>query len=190
MADKNIIIGITGTLGAGKGTIVEYLKEEKGCNHYSSTAFIVEEIKRRGMPVNRDSMVVVANDMRAKNGPGYIAESLYKKAKQDGDSCIIESLRTPGEIEALKKEDKFYMLAVDADSKERYARIKKRGGSKDKISYGEFIENEEREMTTDNPNKQNLSKCIQMADYKFDNSGSQKDLYKQVDKALGEIYKK
>ena len=42
-----IIIGITGTLGAGKGTIVDYLVKERGFVHYSVRAFITEEIEKR-----------------------------------------------------------------------------------------------------------------------------------------------
>lgn len=36
------IIGITGTLGAGKGTIVEYLKDKKGFAHFSVREFLKE----------------------------------------------------------------------------------------------------------------------------------------------------
>ena len=38
------IIGITGTIGAGKGTIVDYLVLQKGYEHYSVRSFIKEEI--------------------------------------------------------------------------------------------------------------------------------------------------
>lgn len=40
-----IIIGITGTLGAGKGTVVEYLKT-KGFKHFSVREFLTQEIKK------------------------------------------------------------------------------------------------------------------------------------------------
>lgn len=61
---KKIIFGITGTNGAGKGTVVEYLKT-KGFEHLWVTGLITEEIVKRGMPVNRDSMRIVANDLRS-----------------------------------------------------------------------------------------------------------------------------
>ena len=73
-----VVIGITGTLGAGKGTIVDYLKEKKGFLHFSARGFIVEEIKRRNMEVNRDTMTSVANDLRANNSPSFIIDELYK----------------------------------------------------------------------------------------------------------------
>jgi len=46
------IIGITGTLGAGKGTIVGFLSTKKGYVHYSVRAYLIEEIEKRGMKVN------------------------------------------------------------------------------------------------------------------------------------------
>ena len=92
------VIGITGTLGAGKGTIVEYLVKNKGFSHFSARAFVTEEIIRRGMPVNRDSMVVVANDLRRRNSPSFIIDSLYEKAILAGTDSVIESIRTPGEV--------------------------------------------------------------------------------------------
>ena len=42
-----IVIGITGTLGAGKGTIVDYLVKNKGFNHFSVRSFIAQEIQNR-----------------------------------------------------------------------------------------------------------------------------------------------
>jgi len=188
MSGKNIIIGITGTLGAGKGTIVEYLVKAKNFNHYSARGFINEEITRRGLEINRDNMVSVANDLRKKYGPSYIAENLYQRAQKDGGSCVLESIRAVGEIEALKEKGKFYMFAIDADIKERYNRIHKRGDvQSDKVSFEEFIANEKREMESTDPNKQNLSKCIEMSDYKFDNSGTVAKLHQQINNVLQEI---
>ena len=86
-----IIIGITGTLGAGKGTVADYLKNKYGLLHYSARDFIVDEIERRGLPVNRDIMTEVANDLRKLHHPGYIIEQLYNRAITSGKNSIIES---------------------------------------------------------------------------------------------------
>jgi len=181
------IIGITGTLGAGKGTIVEYLVEQKEYKHFSVRGFIAEEIKARNLPLNRDSMVVVANDLRENNSPSYITDQLYIKAKESGKDCVIESIRTPGEINSLREKGDFYLFAVDADPKKRYERIRQRGSETDMISFETFIENEKREMISDDPNKQNLKRCIEVADVCFLNDGDIPDLYRQVEQYLIEI---
>ncbi|MDL2240897.1 AAA family ATPase [Bacteroidales bacterium OttesenSCG-928-K22] len=179
-----IIIGITGTLGAGKGTIVDYLVSHYNFKHYSVREFLIEEIKKRNLTVNRDSMVLVANDLRANNSPSYIIDELYKKAVKENQNCVIESLRTPGEVLSLKNKENFILLAVDADPKIRYARIVNRASETDNVSYETFLENEKREFDTSDPNKQNLRKCIEMADHHIDNNGTVEDLYKEIKKSL------
>jgi len=180
-----MIIGITGTHGAGKGTIVDILKK-KGFWHYSVRDFIVEEIKRRKLSINRDNMVVVGNDLRKKNSPSYIAEELYHAAVNNGGNAVIESLRTPGEVDALRKKKDFYLLAVDAPAKIRYKRIIKRQSSTDNVSYEKFLGDEKREMSSSDPNKQNISACMKVADFTIVNDGSLEDLNNQVE----EIYNK
>lgn len=185
-----IIIGITGTLGAGKGTIVDFLIREKGFIHFSVRGFLSWEIVRRGMEVNRDSMVEVANDLRSKHSPGYITDCLYQEARVSGRNCIIESIRTPGEVISLRSKGNFYLLAVDADAKIRYHRISLRKSETDMISFDTFVMNEAREMTSENPNHQNLRKCIEMADFVFNNDGTVKELEEAVSRILETIPEK
>jgi dephospho-CoA kinase len=179
-----VILGITGTLGAGKGTIVDYLVKNKGFFHFSVRAFLSEEILRQKRPVNRDSMVEVANKLRAEYGSSYIIEKLYQKASETGMNCIIESIRTPGEIEALRNREGFILLAVDADQDIRYSRIKMRNSETDRITFDAFKENEEREMHSSDPNKQNLSACIEQADHKIYNNGSIDLLNAQIEQFI------
>jgi len=181
-----IVIGITGTLGAGKGTIVDYLRN-KGFAHYSVRGFLLEEIRKKGMPENRDSMVVVANGLRAAHSPSYITDQLYLQALEHGKDTVIESIRTPGEIDSLRKKGNFYLFAVDADPKKRFDRITIRKSETDNIDYLTFIENEKREMSSDDPNKQNLAKCREMADFIFDNNGNIKELNSKVSRIITQI---
>lgn len=179
-----IIIGITGTLGAGKGTIVDYLVKNKNFKHFSVRAFLSEEIKRRNLPVDRDSLVHTANDLRAKHGPSYIAEQLLEEAKKSGQNCVIESIRTEGEVEAIRKKGNCSLFAIDADPKIRYERAFKRGSETDNKTFEQFIADEKREMTSTDSNKQNLSKCISMANFIFQNNGTLEELHKKVDEVL------
>ena len=182
-----IIIGITGTLGAGKGTIVEYLIKECGFKHYSVREYIGKEIIRRGKEINRDSLVEVANDLRAKNSPSFITDELYKMAISNNENAVIESIRTPGEIESLRRAKNFVLLAIDAPAETRYERIILRQSETDNVSKETFVQNEQREMISSDPNKQNLSACIRRADFVLSNCGSRADLYEQLDLILKKL---
>lgn len=182
-----IIIGITGTLGAGKGSIVEYLTQNKGFKHFSARDYISQEVSRRNLVLNRDSLTLVANDLRQKHSPSFIIDQLYQMAIAEGKNAVIESVRTLGEIRSLRKNAHFYLFAVDAPAEVRYQRISQRASETDHINYPTFLANEEREMKASDPNKQNLSACIAEADYRFDNSGDINQLYKQVENVLNKL---
>ncbi len=184
-----LIIGITWTLGAGKGTVVEYLVEKYGFQHFSVRAYLIEKMLQKGMPNNRDSMVIMGNELREKYGPGFIASDLYTKAEETGKNTVIESVRTVGEIKTFKEKWPFYLFAVEADPGIRYERIWARGSETDHVPYTTFIENEEREMNSDDPNKQNLQACIDLADYVIENNGTIDELRQQVDKIMKQIEK-
>jgi dephospho-CoA kinase len=190
---KRLIIGITGTLGAGKGAVVDYLTTNHQFIHFSVRSYLTEIIIERNMPVNRDSMVLVANELRAANSPSYLAEQLLEKAvvkmsTDDGShagGAIIESIRTVGEVEALKSSGhSFILLAVDADPKLRYERVVLRKSATDQVSFEKFIADEDREMNNEEPHKQNLKECIKRADYVLMNDASLEDLHSQVDVLL------
>jgi len=179
-----IIIGITGTLGAGKGTIVDYLIRKRGFAHFSVRSFLLEKIRNLGMPGNRDSMYNLANELRAEHGPSYVVDQLFDQASISGTNSIIESIRTTGEIASLRQKGTFYLFAVDADPRIRYERIKLRKSETDSVSFETFRQNEQRESVSADPGVQNLRACIKEADFVFLNNGTMNELYKQVDEVL------
>jgi dephospho-CoA kinase len=184
-----IIIGITGTIGAGKGTLVEYLKLKAHFQHFSVRDFLTKEILRQKLPVNRDTMTNIANELRATHSPSYIIDQLYNQAVKQGDNAVIESIRTPGEVVSLRKKNNFSLFAIDADPAIRYQRIVARASETDQVDYQTFIANEAREMQTTDPNKQNLQQCIAMADFYFDNNGTREALEQQLQVTLQSILK-
>tara|TARA_Y100000034_G_scaffold134217_1_gene201992 strand:- start:45 stop:1127 length:1083 start_codon:yes stop_codon:yes gene_type:complete len=181
-----MIIGVTGTYAAGKGEIVNILVE-KGFKHYSVRGFLEKELMNRGLSIDRDHMINLANELRERFGSSYLAEKLYELAQRDGGDVVIESLRNPGEIMALRAKKEFYLMAVDADPKIRYSRIPDRASSTDSVSFEKFIEQETREMESEDPNKQNLNKCISMSEIRLENNGSIGDLKIKVEKVLNDI---
>jgi len=179
-----MIVGITGTNGSGKGEVAEYLKT-RGFTHYSVREYLIYELEKRGQKPTREHLVLIANQLRARHGPSYIVEQLYDLAVQKGGDAIIESIRTVGEIEALRKKEGFVLFAIDAEPHLRYARINERKASTDLITYEEFLEQEKNEMYSTDENKQNLSACIERADHRIKNDGTKKELHARIAGILG-----
>jgi len=178
-----MILGITGTIGAGKGAAVDYLVKEKGFAHYSVRDFLIEELQQQGLPVNRDTMREVGNALRAEHQPSYIIETLYRRAKDAGHDALIESVRALGEAEFLKAKSA-KLLAIDADRHLRFARVTARGSATDDIDLATFVEHEEKELASADPHGQNLRGVMAMADITVQNDGSLEELHAAVAHAL------
>ncbi|MBI4160037.1 hypothetical protein HY504_02630 [Candidatus Wolfebacteria bacterium] len=176
-----ITLGITGLVGAGKGVAAKYL-ESRGFFYYSVRDFLATELRKRGISVNRDSLINLANELRSIYGPGYTAQII-----PTGLDVVAESIRTEGEIIELKKREGFYLIAIIAEERIRFERIKKRNSETDHISFEEFLVFEKREATSNDPGVINLFRCIELADFKVDNNGALDDLYRRLRDVLLKI---
>lgn len=178
-----MIVGITGSFGAGKGAVADYLVKNKGFHHLSARALITEEVKRRGLEVDRDTLTEVANDMRAEGGPTYIYKQLINTAKDlDGD-VVIESIRAVAEVKHTK-ENGGIVMGVDAEPLLRYERAVSRGSETDHVSYEKWRQQELAEMNTDDPTKQNVFGALELSDYMIENNGTLEELHQKVDDFL------
>lgn len=182
-----MIIGITGTDGAGKGSVVDYLVKEKGFTHYSARSVIVEAIQAKGLTVHREHMRMVANELRATQGRDVIVVRALKKSLEDDvDAFVVESIRAVAEAETLKQNGGI-LLAVDAEERVRYERIVVRGSESDNVSFEEFQRQEQLEMNDPDPNGMQKGQVMKMADYTVLNNGTIEELQAQVDEVLKKI---
>lgn len=183
MADYNklnMIIGITGTDGSGKGTVGKLLVE-RGFVHYSARTFIVAEIERQGLPVSRSQMRLTANELRGKYGNEFVVRQAYEKAEADGVvDVVIESVRATAEADYLKLQGGI-LLAVDADQKLRYKRVQERRSASDQVSFEQFAAHEELEKNDPDPNGMQKTKVMEMADYTIMNNEGLKELEELVE---------
>jgi dephospho-CoA kinase len=178
-----MIIGIAGTLGAGKGTVVEYLKN-KGFAHYSSSDVLRRILKERNISAERNNLSELANELMREFDGGVLHYS-HHYAKEAGDeNYILEALHRVSEGEYIKKIGGI-IIGVDADIEVRFARITKRGdGEKDKVTFEQFVADAEREDEGKTGSGPNIRAVMKMADYTITNNGSLEELHQQIDQFL------
>lgn len=183
-----MIVGITGTDGAGKGTVVDYLIKEKGFVHFSARALLIEEIEKRGLPVDRNQMRLVANDLRKLHGNDYVVRFYLERAYELPATArvVIESIRAIAEAQTLKAAGGI-LLAVDADQSIRYERVQARRSESDKVSFEQFVAHEALEMNDPDPHGMQKAKVIAMADYVLYNNGSFEELREATEAVLKKI---
>ena len=70
------------------------------------------------------------------------------------------------------------------DQKIRYERIVLRNNETDRISFEQFVNDDNTESVSTDQNKQNLGACIKKADCVLNNDGTIEELYQQIDKIL------
>ncbi len=173
-----MIIGLTGKNGSGKGEVAKFLREA-GFEYHSLSDIIREAVRKAGKKVTRDRLIETGTKLRQNRGAAVLAERTLSKLRSDRN-YVIDSIRNPEEVKALRKRQDFSLLNVTAPRTIRFRRTKMRGRENDPRTLREFIRTEEKEFKSDNPAAQQLLATEKMADVKLDNSGTLHDLYERI----------
>jgi len=173
-----MLIGLTGKNGSGKGEVARFLIES-GYQFYSLSDVVRDEVRLQGHDVTRENLIVAANEMRSRLGAGVLAERILQKVGPDAHA-VIDSIRNPFEVEALRRRKDFHLISVEADPKVRFERTKARNRENDPQTYEEFLELEAREAQTNDPTTQQMNRTAAMADAVIENDGTIEDLREQV----------
>lgn len=186
MARASLIIGITGTTGAGKDTIAEYLKNQ-GFAYHSLSDILREECAKRKLLQDRDNLIAIGNELRTTFGPSVLGKLTAEKiARLQEQKALAVSIRNPAEIEALRAMPGFFLIAVDAPIELRYERIKNRGRIEDSVTFEKFKEQEERELAGA-ATEQQLTQVMALADAHIVNARTLDELYHNIDTTLNQL---
>jgi dephospho-CoA kinase len=182
-----MIIGVTGTLSAGKDEFSRYLST-KGFNHISLSDSLRDELKSRNEELTRVALQDVGNELRRKFGLGVLAKRAIDKIAS-GKSYVITSIRNPEEVLALKQLNNFHLVSLDAPIEIRFQRATSRNRECEAQTLEKFKMTEARELASHDPANQQLIFCMQLADKKIINDGSIELFHKKIDSLLENLRK-
>jgi dephospho-CoA kinase len=147
------IIGVSGTNGSGKDTVMQLLSSKYEYLFVSATDLLAAELERRGDPTDREHKSALSAEWRREHGMGVIVQKAYQTWEQQTSTykgVVVGSLRHPGEADAIH-ELGGTMIWVDADPRVRYERIQANAAARgrvaeDAVSFKDFMAQEAREM--------------------------------------------
>lgn len=180
------MIGLTGPISGGKGTIADVLKE-KGFFYTSLSDRIREEIAQRGGEITRENLQDVADELRKNFDANVLAERTWNLVNQK-EKAVIDSIRSLGEVEYLKTKPGFILLGVTAPRELRYQRMKERTRSGDPLSREEFVRLDEKDFVSGQKGEgRDIQGCLDKTDFLIENTGTLEELKEKLGDILGKI---
>lgn len=173
-----MIIGLTGRNASGKGLVAKRL-QKGGFRYLSLSDEIRVELKAKGMELSRENLIDEGRRLRTDFGDGVLAQRIMQRITLF-ENYVVDSVRNPGEVKALRRMKNFYLLRVDAPIGIRYERLKKRARPGDSRGFDQFKADEERELVSSDPAAQQLIATGEMADFVIKNDADIETLNQHV----------
>ena len=168
-----MLVGLTGRNASGKSTVVEWFSD-RGLSSVSCSDSIRAWLGEQGIETTRDNLIEGGRELRRKGGGGVLAEMLLEIL--DGEDAVVDSIRTPAEVEALRDRGDFTLIEVRAGEESRWQRMTARGRSGDPTEREAFLSQEAAEAKSEDEAGQALDATAAMADITIQNDGSMEDL--------------
>ncbi|HXZ85999.1 MAG TPA: deaminase [Myxococcota bacterium] len=175
-------VGVAGANAAGKGEVVRLL-ERRSFYRASLSDVIRADLARDGLEPTRENMIERGRALRERFGPAVLAERAQRALPSDRNH-VIDSIRHPAEVEALRAGGDFLLLWIEAPARLRFERSRARGRSGDASDFARFEELEARELSSGDPAAQQLLAVRELADLVIANDGSLEELEAKLEDAL------
>jgi len=182
--NKNPLLIIVGMAGSGKSSAARHL-EKKGWRVIRFGALTMRELESRHLPINEANEKTVREELREKHGMDTYAKLLLPAILESlsAGPTVIDGLYSWAEYKFLRGHfrDQMKVVAIYTTRSVRYARLSQR--QERPLSFEEAEQRDYAEI-------ENVEKGgpIAMADYTVVNDGTEKELFRAVDKLLSTLY--
>ncbi len=175
-------VGVAGLNASGKTQVVHIL-ERRGFYPASLSNVIRRDLASDGLEPTRENMIERGRALRERFGVSVLAERVQLELPAHHNH-VIDSIRHPAEVEALRAGGPFVLLWVEVAARTRYERALARGRVDEKISFEEFEAIQARELASDDSAGQQLLAVRELADDVVTNDGDLEALEAQLAKKL------
>jgi deoxycytidylate deaminase/dephospho-CoA kinase len=172
---SNLVIGLTGPFGSGCSEMCKILKDKFNFKTFKISDDIRKEIKKaskqidKGKPGWRKVLQDHGNKQRQNDKAYWINKVINRIDGADvkDKDIVIDGFRNFQEVQEIRKRySSFFLVAICADKKERWERVKEDYEGR----YNEFEDDDQRDKNQDFEWGQSVQKCVDDADYVFYNN--------------------
>lgn len=181
---SKIVLGLTGPLAAGKGTVANYLKEKHHAAIYAFSTPLRDVLDRIYLEQTRSNMQNLSLDLRNRFGDDLLASIIAKDVANDkNDIIVVDGVRRLPDIKYLRQLPVFYLINVDTGQKTRWGRMTQRKQNPDdtKKTFEQFQQDEQAEA------EQHIAEVAKTADFTINNNGSIEESNKKIEEILKKI---
>jgi dephospho-CoA kinase len=175
------IIGLSGEIASGKGTVADYIKKSYNGKVYRFSGMLRDLAGRLYLEENRENLQKMSTAVREYFGQDILCKTIYEDVKRDDNQYIvIDGVRRFQDVQELSHLKEFSLVYIKTDMRNRYERLIKRGENTDdkNKTFEEFKKDNQREA------EKQIKALEKKADFVINNNGSYQDLYFQIDKIL------
>jgi dephospho-CoA kinase len=184
------VIGLTGTIGSGKEAAAEHIKKTFSCFYVKLSQVLRNELEKKRKGLSRNLLQDSGDEMRSTYGGHVLAKVSIEYLPRNKDLIILDGIRNPGEIDYLKSNfnSGFFLIGIDSKPETRFERISKRARRDDPRTWEEFLEMDSRDQGNGQPEfGQQTRRCIEKADFKIDNDGTEEEFLAKIDETVKRI---
>jgi len=183
-SEKKYIIGLSGEMGSGKGTIAHYLVDRYGFVSLRMSDMLRDIVHRLHISETRENISQVSKMVRDTFGQDIMSHVIAEDARTSQENIVVDGIRRREDIEHLRALDNFFLVYIEVDEGIRYERLVARNENRGDASktFQEF--QEEQGMEAD----RKVKELRDVSKYVLNNNGDITNLYTQMDDVMKKLY--
>lgn len=187
MADKKIILGVSGEIASGKDTVGNYLEEKHGTGKIRFSQPLRDMLDRLGLEQNRENMAKLSLYVRKAFGEDILSRVILAEAEASAEGfVVVDGIRRLPDMVHMETDEHFYFCYVEATPEKRFERLTKRRQNVDDASKTAAQFEKDAQLETE----VGIRGLKDRADFVIDNNGGIEELKQQVDAMVEELQRR
>ncbi len=184
MPSNKVVVGIVGEIAAGKGVAAKHLQEKYGAEVFKFSSSMRDCLKRLHIEQTRENLQLFSKITREAFGQDLYSKTIaLDAAESDAPMIITDGIRRSSDIVELSKLPYFHLVAIVADERIRYERVKARNenpGDAEK-TWEQFAKEAQAETEV------TIRDVAAKAEFTVENNGTLADLDRQFDEIMEKL---